>query len=174
MDYNSIIQLVTTIVVAAATIIIAKSNNHLTKNTEKFNESQVIIDFQDKLSNAILKERKIIKMAAELKAIEYIPFLDDPDTYNHVNSFTIQYLNLVNAIAYLMTMKKSTLNNHADYFGLYIGYGNDLLELREKHLQDQIKYWRYIPECTKKYNMDSEKTIPKVIEDFYDYYHFHI
>lgn len=170
MSPESIIQIIVTGVLVIVTIIIAMSNHKLTSNTEKFNHGNLIVDFQDKLSVAILLEQEVIKKYEEwgIDDDDNSVFLT-PETYKLIESFMINYLNLVNAIAYLFTMKKSMLKNHKKYFEFYIAYGKKLLDIRNiNHNDDQSKYWEYIVPCVSKYEMKTNKQIPKPIGELYD------
>ena len=61
MSFEYFIQLTIAIFMVLVTVIIAVNNHKLTNNNEKFNHANLIVDFQDKLSNAILSEQELIK-----------------------------------------------------------------------------------------------------------------
>lgn len=118
-----IIQSILTGILVIITSAIALSNHRMTSNTKKFAESNLIVEFQHKLSSAILLEQNLIKRWDEYDIRD-----DDdeifftPETDGLLENYIINYLNLVNSIAYLFTMEKSMLKNHKNYFEFYIAY----------------------------------------------------
>lgn len=172
MSPESIIQIIITVGLVIVTIIMVVINHRLTSNTEKFSHGNLIVNFQDKLSVALLLEQKVIE-----KYEEYTIQCDNgkkdalfhtPETYRLVESFTINYLNLVNSIAYLCTMKKSMLKEHKKYFEFYIAYGKKILDIRNVKYDNQSKYWEYIGKCVLEYDMKCDKSIPESISECYD------
>lgn len=65
-------------------------------------------------------------------------------------------------------MKKFMLKNHKKYFEFYIAYGKKLLDVRNIKHDDQSKYLEYIVPCVSKYEMKSNKQIPRPIGQLYD------
>ena len=103
-------ELISTVVLTSAlvfvTIVIAYHNYKLTNNTEKFSHGNLIINLQDKLSDAILQEQEMIQKYYECFSLgKSESFLKDR-SINKIEAFMIRYLNITNAIAYLFVMKK--------------------------------------------------------------------
>ena len=168
MNYELTIQIIVTSILVVATIVIAISNYRLTSNIEKLNYGNLMIDFQDKLSDALLLEQEITKKYDEWDVSEVESIFYGPEMFNTIESFMIKYLNLTNAIAYLFTMEKSMLKNHKEYFEFYIAYAEKLLDIKNKITRDdQSKYWQYITPCVEQYAMKSNKIIPASIKQCY-------
>ena len=104
---TTIVTVVSTVVLVGVTLAIALSSNRLTSNTEKFSHGNLIINFQDKLSAAILQEQEIINKHLVWKVTS-----DDLEASKIIESFMIKYLNITNAIAYLFVMEKSILEKN--------------------------------------------------------------
>ena len=166
-------ELISTVVLTTAlvlvTIVIAYHNYKLTSNTEKFSHGNLIINLQDKLSDAILQEQEMIQKYYEYFSLgKSESFLKDR-SINKIEAFMIRYLNITNAIAYLFVMEKSILGkNHKKYFEFYLAYAEKLLAVKNSSTEnDQFKYWPYITPCIDKYDMQSDKSVPAPIQKFF-------
>ena len=167
-----LIQILLPVTLVIVTIRIAQTNHKLTSDNEKFNHGRLIIDFQDKLSDAILKEIKIKELHMHFENLHVRDAEFDERLTNYekqIESFVVHYLNITNAISYLFVMEKSMLKNHKNYFGFYIAYANKLLTLIQNTMEsDQPTYWEYIKKCVDQYDMKATKKIPEAIKTHYE------
>ena len=168
-ELTPIVTLASTLLLVGVTIIIAFINKELTTNTKKSIYGNIIFNFQDKLSATILKGQEMTWKYPEWEIEEKGFLFDNPELIKTIESFLIEYLNVTNAIAYLFVMKDPVLEkDHKEYFGFYIAYAKTLLDVKNMGMgDDQSKYWRYIKQCVEKHDMKSDKTVPKLIEEYY-------
>ena len=171
MNLELIITFVLTAALVGVTIAIAYHNYKLTSNTEKFSHGNLIINLQDKLSDAILQEQEMIQKYYECFSLGKVESFLKDRSINKIEAFTIRYLNITNAIAYLFVMEKSILGkNHKKYFEFYLAYAEKLLTVKNSNMDnDQFKYWPYITQCLDKYDMKSDKSVPVPIQKFFNW-----